>query len=279
MKRLSYFRLIEQCLINAKNQHNQDEYRLTLINLLNDIESLTVQGKFLLPDELEEIFIELLRFLNISSFGQVILQSYQNYLLDWIRQSQNSITMLPLFVSVCRSLKDRDRKILFLEIILYIYFMHDPQHNWSVIFQLFEQNQELSNIKTEDYIKLCCEYNAFLTLYLFSEYKSHLNRQITHEEILNDEFRYLENLIDLFTKGKLSIIHGEEERVLLLMIKINRIIVHLLTYGRSSDVLLTRLIRNYAHWLLALGTDNKEYAYAGIFAFIGIGKKAQYSLR
>lgn len=279
MKRLSYFRLIEQCLINAKNQHNQDEYRLTLINLLNDIESLAVQGKFLLPDELEEIFIEFIRFLNISSFGQVILQSYQNYLLDWIRQSQNSITMLPLFVSVCRTLKDRDRKILFLEIILYIYFMHDPQHNWSVIFQLFEQNQELSNIKTEDYITLCCEYNAFLTLYLFSEYKSHLNRQITHEEILNDEFRYLENLIDLFTKGKLSIIHGEEERVLLLMIKINRIIVHLLTYGRSSDVLLTRLIRNYAHWLLVLGTDNKEYAYAGIFAFIGIGKKAQYSLR
>lgn len=276
---MSYFRLIEQCLINAKNQHNQDEYRLTLINLLNDIESLALQGKFSLPDELEEIFIELIRFLNISSFGQVILQSYQNYLLDWIRQSQNSVTMLPLFVSVCRTLKDRDRKILFLEIILYIYFMHDSQHNWSVIFQLFEQNQELSNIKSEDYIQLCCEYNAFLTLYLFSEYKSHLNRQIAHEEILNDEYRYLENLIDLFTKGKLSIIHGEEERVLLLMIKINRIIVHLLTYGRSTDVLLTRLIRNYAHWLLALGTDNKEYAYAGIFAFIGIGKKAQYSLR
>ena len=279
LKRQAYFRLIEQCLINAKNQHNQDEYRLTLVNLLNDIESLAIQGKLNLPEELEEIFIELIRFLNISSFGQVILTSYQTSLLDWIRQSQNSITMLPLFVSVCRTLKDRDRKILFLEIILYIYFMHDSEHNWSVIFRLFEQNQELSQIKTEDYIKLCCEYNAFLSLYLVSEYKCHLNRQINHEDILNDEFKYLENLIDLFTKGKLSIIHGEEERVLLLMIKINRIIVHQLNYGRSTDVLLTRLIRNYAQWLLALGTDNKEYAYAGIFAFIGIGKKAQYSLR
>ena len=83
----------------------------------------------------------------------------------------------------------------------------------------------------------------------------------------------------MLTNGKLKIIHGEEERVLLLMIKINRIIIHQLEYGRSTDVLLTRLIRNYAHWLLALGTDNKEYAYAGIFAIIGIGKKAQYSLR
>jgi hypothetical protein len=230
-------------------------------------------------DELEDIFIELIRFLNISSLGQTILNSYQNYFLDWIRQSQNSITMLPLFVSVCRTLKDRHRKILFLEIILYIYFIHDQEHNWSIIFNLFEQNQELINIKIDDYIQLCCESNAFLTLYLFSEYELNFNKQISHEEILNNEFRYLEKLIDLFTNGKLRIIHGEEERVLLLMIKINRIIIHQLEYGRSTDVLLTRLIRNYAHWLLALGTDNKEYAYAGIFAMIGIGKKAQYSLR
>ena len=278
-KRLAYLRLFEQYLINAKNQHNQDEYRLTLVNLLNDIETLALQGKLSMNDELEDIFVELIRFLNISSLGQVILNSYQNYFLDWIRQSQNSITMLPLFVSVCRTLKDRDRKILFLETILYIYFMHDQEHKWSIIFNLFEQNQELSNLKTEDYIKLCCEYNAFLSLYLFSEYKSIADKQISHDEILNQEFRYLENLIDLLTKGELRIIHGEEERVLLLMIKINRIIIHLLEYGRSTDVLLTRLIRNYAHWLLVLGTDNKEYAYAGIFAFIGIGKKAQYSLR
>jgi hypothetical protein len=230
-------------------------------------------------DELEDIFIELIRFLNIISFGQTILNSYQNYFLDWIRQSQNSITMLPLFVSICRTLKDRDRKILFLEIILYIYFMHDQEHNWSIVFNLFEQNQELAKIKTDDYIQLCCKHNAFLTLYLFSEYKSTAIQQINHEDILNNEFKYLENLIDLFTKGEIRIIHGEEERVLLLMIKINRIIVHQLEYGRNTDVLLTRLIRNYAHWLLALGTDNKEYAYAGIFAIIGIGKKAQYSLR
>jgi hypothetical protein len=278
-KRLCYLRLIEQCLINAKNQHNQDEYRLTLINLLNDIESLTIQGKLIMNDELEDIFIELIRFLNISSLGQTILNSYQNYFLDWIRQSQNSITMLPLFVSVCRTLKDRHRKILFLEIILYIYFTHDHEHNWSIIFKLFEQNQELLNIKTDDYIQLCCEYNALLTLYLFSEYEFNQNKQLNHDDILNNEFRYLEKLIDLFTNGKLRIIHGEEERVLLLMIKINRIIVHQLEYGRSNDILLTRLIKNYAHWLLALGTDNKEYAYAGIFAIIGIGKKAQYSLR
>ncbi|UJR33312.1 hypothetical protein I4U23_020762 [Adineta vaga] len=279
LKRLSYLRLIEQCLINAKNQHNQDEYRLILINLLNDIESLTIQGKLSINDELEDIFIELIRFLNISSLGQTILNSYQNYFLDWIRQSQNSITMLSLFVSVCRTLKDRHRKILFLEIILYIYFMHDQTPTWSILFHLFEQNEELINIKSDDYIQLCCEYNAFLTLYLFSEYELTHNKQLNNDEILNNEYNYLEKLIELLTNGKLKIIHGEEERVLLVMIKINRIIIHQLEYGRSTDVLLTRLIRNYAHWLLALGTDNKEYAYAGIFAIIGIGKKAQYSLR
>jgi hypothetical protein len=166
-KRLSYLRLIEQCLINAKNQHKEDEYRLTLINLLNDIESLALQGKLSMNDELEDIFIELIRFLNISSLGQTILNSYQNYFLDWIRQSQNSITMLPLFVSVCRTLKDRHRKILFLEIILSIYFIHDQEHNWSVVFNLFEQNQEILNNKTDDYRQLCCEYNAFLTLSFF----------------------------------------------------------------------------------------------------------------
>ncbi|CAF0898086.1 unnamed protein product [Adineta steineri] len=279
-KRLAYLRLIEQCLINAKNQHNQDEYRLILINLLNDIESLTIQGKVSLNDELEDIFIELIRFLNISSLGQTILNSYQNYFLDWIRQSQNSITMLPLFVSVCRTLKDRHRKILFIEIILYIYFMHDQKSNWSIVFNFFEQNEQLLNIKTDDYIQLCCEYNAFLSLYLFSEYElNHNKQQLNNNDILNNEFKYVEKLIELLTNGKLRIIHGEEERVLLLMIKINQIIIHQLQYGRSTDVLLTRLIRNYAHWLLALGTDNKEYAYAGIFAIIGIGKKAQYSLR
>jgi hypothetical protein len=232
-----------------------------------------------MSDELEDIFNELIRFLNISSLGQTILNSYQNYFLDWIRQGQNAITMLPLFVSVCRTLKDHHRKILFVEIILYIYFMHDQQHNWSIIFNLFEQNEELLNIKIDDYIQLCCEYNAFLTLYLFSEYELNHNKQLNHDDILQNEFRYLEKLIDLLTNGKLRIIHGEEERVLLLVIKINRIIIHQLEYGRSNDVLLTRLIRNYAHWLLTLGTDNKEYAYAGIFAIIGIGKKAQYSLR
>jgi hypothetical protein len=157
--------------------------------------------------------------------------------------------------------------------------MHDQEHNWLIIFNLFEKNHELLNIKIDDYIQLCCESNAFLTLYLFSEYELTFNKQITHDDILNNEFRYLEKLIDLFTNGKLRIIHGEEERVLLLMIKINRIIIHQLEYGRSTDVLLTGLIKKYAHWLLALGTDNKEYAYAGIFAIIGIGKKAQYSLR
>jgi hypothetical protein len=157
--------------------------------------------------------------------------------------------------------------------------MHSQEHDWSVIFNLFEQNEELSNIKIDDYIQLCCESNAFLTLYLFSEYELTINKSVSHEEILNNEFKYLEKLIDLLTNKKLRIVHGEEERVLLLMIKINRIILHQLDFGRSTDVLLTRLIRNYAYWLLALGTDNKEYAYAGIFAMIGIGKKAQYSLR
>ena len=270
-------------MINAKNQHGQDEYRLTLINLLNDIESLAMQGKMCNDndddDELQSTFTELIRFLNISSLGQTILNSYQTYFLDWIRQSQSSITMLPLFVSVCRTLKDRHRKILFVEIILNIYFTHDSQHQWSTIFHLFEQHEDLSHLKTDDYIQLCCEYNTFLTLYLYSEYEFNQHRQINNGDVLESEYRYLEKLIDLFTNGKIRIIHGEEERVLLLMMKINQIIQHQLEYGRSTDFLLTKLIRNYAHWLLALGTDNKEYAYAGLFAIIGIGKKAQYSLR
>lgn len=250
-----------------------------MINLLNDIESLALQGKLLMNDELIDIFNELIRFLNISSLGQTILNSYQNYFLDWIRNSQNSITMLPLFICTCRIIKDRNRKILFLEIILYIYFMHDQKHDWPIIFNLFKQNEDLVNIKIDDYIPLCCEYNAFLTLYLFSEYELTYNKQMNNTDILYNEFRYLEKLIDLCTNGKLRIIYGEEERVLVIMIKINQIIVHQLEYGRSTDGLLIRLIRNYAQWLLALGTDNKEYAYGGIFAMIGIGKKAQYSLR
>jgi len=246
---------------------------------LNDIESLGIQGKYSSSDELEDIFIELLRFLNISSLGQTILNSYQTYFLDLIRQSQNSLTMLPLFASVCRTLKDRHRKILFSEILFYIYFQYDPKSDWSLIFQYFEQNHDLTNFSIDDYIQLCCEYNAFLTLYLYSEYELTLNKQVQHDQILNLEYKYLENLINLLTNGKLRIVHGEEERVLVLMMKIHRIIVHQLEYGRGTDVLLTRLIRNYACWLLALGTDNKEYAYAGLFAIIGIGKKAQYSLR
>ena len=238
-----------------------------------------MQGKVYVPEELEDIFTELIRFLNISSLGQTIVNSYQTYFLDWVRQSQNSITMLPLFVSVCRTLKDRHRKVLFLETILYIYFMFDAEHQWSRIFQLFEQNEDLATMKIDDYTQLCCESNAFLSLYLFSEYELNYSKQWNHDDILNNEFKYLEKFIDLFTNGKIRIIHGEEERVLLLMWKINQIIVHQLEYGRSTDVLLTRLIRNYAQWLLNLGTDNKEYAYAGLFAMIGIGKKAQYSLR
>ncbi|CAF3322076.1 unnamed protein product, partial [Rotaria sp. Silwood2] len=104
-----------------------------LINLLNDIESLALQGKLSSNDELVDIFIELIRFLNINSFGQTILNSYQNYFLDWIRHSQNSIAMLSLFTSICRTLKDRNRKILFIESILYIYFQYDQEHNWSII--------------------------------------------------------------------------------------------------------------------------------------------------
>ena len=275
-KRLSYFRLIEQCFINAKNQHHQDEYRLVLVNLLNDIESLASQGKLSIDNELNDIFVELIRFLNIHSLGQTVLNSYQNYFLDWIRHSQNSITMLSLFVSVCQTLKDRNRKILFIEIILYIYIIYDQEHKWSIIFNLFEQSEDVLNIKIDDYLQLCCEYNTFLTLYLYSEYQFTHSK---HEDILYDELKYLEKLIDLFTNGKIRIIHGEEERVLLLMIKINQIIMHQLEYGKSMDALLIRLIRKYAHWLITIGTDNKEYNYGGLFAMIGIGKKAQYSLR
>ncbi|CAF0819959.1 unnamed protein product [Rotaria sordida] len=278
-KRLCYLRLIEQCLINAKNQHNDDDYRLTLINLLNDIESLALQGKFSMNDELVDIFIELIRFLNINSFGQTILNSYQNYFLDWIRHSQNSITMLPLFISICRTLKDRNRKILFIESILYIYFFYDQEHNWSIIFNLFQQNEDLINFKIDDYIQICCEHSACLALYLISEYELIYNKQLNNDNILSDEFRYLEKLIDLFTNGKLRIKYGEEERILLIMIKINQIIKHQLNYGRSNDILLVRLIRNYANWLLTLGIDNKDNTYGGIFAMIGIGKKIQYSLR
>ncbi|CAF3319068.1 unnamed protein product [Rotaria sp. Silwood1] len=278
-KRLCYLRLFEQCLINAKNQHDQDDYRLTLINLLNDIESLALQGKLSMNDELVDIFIELIRFLNINSFGQTILNSYQNYFLDWIHHSQNSITMLSLFICICRTLKDHNKKILFIESILYIYFLHDQEHNWSIILNLFQQNEDLINFKIDDYLQICCEHSAFLTLYLISEYELIYNKQSNNQDILHDEFKYLEKLINLFTNGKLRIKYGEEERVLLIMIKINEIIKHQLNYGKSTDGLLIRLIRNYANWLLALGTDNKDNAYGGIFAMIGIGKKIQYSLR
>lgn len=208
------------------------------------------------------------------------MNSYQNYFLDWIRQSQNSVTMLPLFSSICQTLKDRNRKILFIEITLYIYFMYDREHKWSIVFDLFEQKEDFKNIKFDDCIPLCCEYNAFITLYLFSEYElTYNNKQMNNNDILNNELKYLEKLIDLCTNGKLRIIYGEEERVLLIMIKIHQIIIHQLEYGRGTDVLLIRSIRNYANWLLTIGTDNKEYSYGGIFAMIGIGKKAQYSLR
>lgn len=278
-KRLSYLGLVEQCLINARNQHNQDDYRLTLINILNDIESLAIQGKFSMNDELIDIFKEFIRFLNINSLGQTILTSYQNYFLDWIRHSQNSITMIPLFICICRTLKDRSRKVLFLESILYIYFTYDQEHNWPVVFNLYEENEDVVNIKTEDYIQFCCEHSAFLTLYLISEYELTHPKELNNEIILDHEFKYLEKLIELFTTGKFAVKCGEEERVILLMIKINQIIKHQLDFGKNTDVFLIRAIKSYANWLLAMGTDNKEYAYGGIFAMIGIGKKAQYSLR
>ncbi|CAF3443010.1 unnamed protein product [Rotaria socialis] len=278
-KRLCYLRLIEQYLINAKNQHNEDDYRLTLVNLLNDIESLSLQGKLSMNDELIDIFIELIRFLNVNSFGQTILASYQNYFLDWIHHSQNSITMLSLFICVCRTLKDRNRKVLFLESILYIYFTYDQQRSWPIIFNLFQENEDLANMKIDDYIQFCCEHSAFLALYLISEYELTHPKELNNENILNNELKYLEKLVELLTNGKLRVKYGEEERTLLIMIKINHIIKHQLDYGKSTDVLLMRPVRNYANWLLALGTDSKDSACSGIFAMIGIGKKNQYSLR
>jgi len=278
-KRLAYLKLVEQCLINARNHHDKDEFRLTLINLLNDIESLSIQGKIGLDDELENLLGELIRFLNVQSFGQTILNSYETYLLDWIRHSQSSVMMLPFFAVVCRTLKDRRRKVLFFEIILFIYFIYDRRAQWTKIFEIFQRNEDFENAKIDDYLQLCCESNAFFTFYLFSENELISMKNATHEQILDREFRFVEKLIDLLTNGKIRIIHGEEERVLLLMLKIHQIILHQLEFGRGTDVLLTRLIRNYALWLINLGTDNKEYAYAGLFSLIGIGKKAQYSLR
>ena len=279
LKRISYLRLIELCLINGKNEIQSDEYRLTLVNILNEIETLTSQGSIRMGAELEDLFIELIRFLNISSFGQTILNNYQTYFLDWIRQSQRSISTLPLFASVCRTLKDRHRKVLFIENLLLIYFLHDEKPDWSIVFQIFQLNEDLSQIKVDDWIQLCCEYNAFFTLFLYSEFQLKLNRDLARENILDNEYRYLEKFIDLLTNGQIRIIHGEEERVLLIMLRIHEILIHQLEFGRNADPLLIRLIRNYSNWLLNLGADSKEYAYTGLFAMIGLGKKAQYSLR
>lgn len=271
--------MFEQLLINAKSKHDSDEFRLVLTNFLNEIENLSVQNKFQDENELEETFVELIRFLNIAALGQTVLNSFQKIFLDWIRQSQRSTAMKALFLAASRTLNDQQRKVLFIEIILTIIFSKSQENSWQQIFELFRRTETTNENKSSDRISLCCEKNAILTMFLYSNFESKISETSTVEGILRKDFELLQKLIENLINGKVEIVHGEEERALLLVGRINELIERLIQYGKSQDQTLVRLIRDFAVWLLTISADTKETIYTGLFSLIGFGKKAQYSLR